>query len=301
LLPENATAIESDSSSDEDDSAFQATSTQSSSRPPPIQKQPPAKPRKSFAERLAKSQRDESMLPRVTAYCTCEAYKLVAAQKFLTEQHDVNGAVIYDEALYARYELPLRNGEGGFRVRSGEVKREDASREYSSDSETQVKRVNGDHEDDHTVGSSAMLDGQMSDENLFSPPREVTDAAVIRGVQFLEEEDQKAQQDQQQEMSPERTLKRRDSVPVDVNALSNLAERTLQTDVINFSSICVFLWRCGVLEFHRTSRKRYPSRLHFRQQFPPAISRWPPTFTININIQNPSFARLNPPFIPCLQ
>ena len=115
------------------------TRSHSPTRPPPQRKPPPAKPRKSFAERLAKSQRDESMLPRVTAYCTCEAYKLLATQKFLTEQHAVKGAVIYDEALYARYELPLRNGEGGFRVRSGEVKQDDSSREYSSDSETQVK------------------------------------------------------------------------------------------------------------------------------------------------------------------
>jgi len=45
--------------------------------------------------------------------------------------------VIYDEALYARYELPLSNGEGGFRVKSGELKQDDSGREYSSDSEVQ--------------------------------------------------------------------------------------------------------------------------------------------------------------------
>lgn len=169
------------------------------------------------------------MLPRVTAYCTCEAYKLVATQKFLTEQHSVQGAVIYDEALYARYYLPLRNGEGGFRVRSGEQKKaDDSAREYSSDSETQVKsskRVNGEElEGDGNVGSSAMLDAQVNDDTalLFSPPKQGVEERTT--VHFLEEEDQKRREQHVPEESPERPLKRRDSTPYDVNALANLAE-----------------------------------------------------------------------------
>ena len=241
LLPENAAAIDSDSSSSDDDETatiqirpISPTRSQAPSLPPPIsppKKAAPTKPRKSFAERLAKSQRDESMLPRVTAYCTCEAYKLVATQNFLTEQHSVQGAVIYDEALYARYELPLRNGEGGFRVRTGEAKKaDDSAREYSSDSETQVKsskRINGEElEGDGNVGSSAMLDAQVNDDTalLFSPPKHAGDERT--GVHFLEEEDQKSQEQPVPEESPERPLKRRDSTPYDVNALANLAECT---------------------------------------------------------------------------
>jgi uncharacterized Rmd1/YagE family protein len=267
LLPENAPAMESDpsSSSDEDETvpqtaASSTTRTNSPTRPLPQRKPPPAKPRKSFAERLAKSQRDESMLPRVTAYCTCEAYKLLATQKFLTEQHAVKGAVIYDEALYARYELPLRNGEGGFRVKSGEVKKDDSSREYSSDSEVQVKRVNENGDEDNTVGSSAMLDRQMNDENLFSPPRDITDI-TMRGVHFLEEEDPKTQRP---EMSPERPLKRRDSTPFDANALSNLAERISLSNLLN-NSIRILIWSGGILELHRTSRTRYSGGLDICQ------------------------------------
>jgi hypothetical protein len=203
------------------------------------------------------------MLPRVTAYCTCEAYKLLATQKFLTEQHAVKGAVIYDEALYARYELPLRNGEGGFRVRSGEVKQDDSSREYSSDSETQVKTngLNRENEDDNIVGSSAMLDTQMNDENLLFPiPKHKIDE-TRRDIHFLDEEDQKAHQRQQQpETSPERRLQRRDSTPVDVNALSNLAERISFSNRVKIS-LFIFIWSGSVLEFYRTSRKGYFSRL----------------------------------------
>jgi uncharacterized Rmd1/YagE family protein len=249
LLPENASAIESDSSSSSDEEETSIMDRPiTPTRPAPQKKPPPAKPRKSFAERLAKSQRDESMLPRVTGYCTCEAYKLLSTQKFLTNQHAVKGAVIYDEALYARYELPLRNGEDGFRVRSGEPKKEDSSREYNSDPEIQVRsrRVNGDHEDDNTVGSSAMLDGQVNDDSLlFSPPKHISED-IPRSVHFLEEEDQK---NQQPEESPERIIKRRDSTPVDINALSNFAERTSFLSLVD-SSFCVFVWRRSVLEFY---------------------------------------------------
>jgi uncharacterized Rmd1/YagE family protein len=169
------------------------------------------------------------MLPRVTGYCTCEAYKLLATQKFLTEQHGIKGAVIYDEALYARYELPLRNGEGGFRVKSGVLKKEE-----SSDSESQSKpNVNGDStEDDNSVGSSAILEGAMDDENLlFSPPKtqhaqEHDGAHRGGGVHFLDELDRHNSHEPEER---ERPLKRRDSTPIDPNALMNLAERTLSS------------------------------------------------------------------------
>jgi uncharacterized Rmd1/YagE family protein len=181
------------------------------------------------------------MLPRVTGYCTCEAYKLLATQKFLTEKHGVKGAVIYDEALYARYELPLKNGEGGFRVKSGDPQKEDPSREYSSDSETQMNnnRTNGENlEEENTVGSSAMLDGQGDDDaHLFSPPTHGQGPAA-RGVHFLEEQ-------QTQQESPERPLRRRDSTPVDVNALSKTAESMYPENLINL----VFVFSYGVVVF----------------------------------------------------
>jgi uncharacterized Rmd1/YagE family protein len=220
-LPENAAAVDEDgSSSDEDDSTqtrpISPTRTHSPTRLIPQVKPPTAKPRKSFAERLAKSQRDESMLPRVTAYCTCEAYKLLATQTFLTEQHGVKGAVIYDEALYGRYELPLRTGEGGFRVKSGELRVDE-----SSDSEGPSKpNTNGDTLDEEgTVGSSAILEGTMEDEGLlFSPPKNSSDGHHRSSVHFLDEEEERSQE------QSELPLKRRDSTPIDPNALSNLAE-----------------------------------------------------------------------------
>ena len=232
MLPENVSpAAEVSSSSDEEETTIRVRHISqgraiSPTRLHPQAKRPSTIPRKSFAERLAKSQRDESMLPRVTGYCTCEAYKLLATQKFLMEQHGVKGAVIYDEALYARYELPLRNGDGGFRIRSGESKKDDSSREYNSDSETRVKKKHPDGEvdEENTVGSSAMLDGQGSDEALLFLPPKSTEASP-REAYFLNEEDQGPRQPRLGEPR-ERPSLRRESTAHDVNALNNLAEGT---------------------------------------------------------------------------
>lgn len=73
-------------------------------------------PRRSIAERMSKDARD-AKLPRVTAYCTAEGYRLTPTAEFLQENHDIRPR-IYDEALFAPYYLPLLPGEDGCRVRS---------------------------------------------------------------------------------------------------------------------------------------------------------------------------------------
>lgn len=73
-------------------------------------------PRRSIAERMSKDARD-AKLPRVTAYCTAEGYRLNATAEFLQDNHEIRPR-IYDEALFAPYYLPLLPGEDGCRVRS---------------------------------------------------------------------------------------------------------------------------------------------------------------------------------------
>lgn len=73
-------------------------------------------PRRSIAERMSKDARD-AKLPRVTAYCTAEGYRLKATAEFLQDNHEIRPR-IYDEALFAPYYLPLLPGEDGCRVRS---------------------------------------------------------------------------------------------------------------------------------------------------------------------------------------
>lgn len=71
---------------------------------------------KSYAERLPKARRRER-LPRVTAYCTAQAYKLPSAASFVREIHGAR-TKLYDDCLYVAYHLPLLPGRDGYRVRS---------------------------------------------------------------------------------------------------------------------------------------------------------------------------------------
>ncbi|KAI4139246.1 MAG: hypothetical protein LQ340_008015, partial [Diploschistes diacapsis] len=74
---------------------------------------------KSYAERLPKSRRAEK-LPRVTAYCTAQSYKLKATAAFLKDHHGAR-TKLYDDCLYAVFHLPLLPGTNGYRVRSSPI------------------------------------------------------------------------------------------------------------------------------------------------------------------------------------
>jgi uncharacterized Rmd1/YagE family protein len=72
---------------------------------------------KSFAERLPKSRRTEKELPRVTAYCTAQAYRLQSTATFVRQRHGARPK-LYDDCLYCAYHLPLLPGADGYRLRS---------------------------------------------------------------------------------------------------------------------------------------------------------------------------------------
>lgn len=79
---------------------------------------PPEKA-KSYAERLPKARRAEK-LPRVTAYCTAQGFKMGATASFVKEWHGAR-TKLYDDCLYTAYHLPLLPGRGGYRLRSSPV------------------------------------------------------------------------------------------------------------------------------------------------------------------------------------
>ncbi|OZJ02633.1 hypothetical protein BZG36_04161 [Bifiguratus adelaidae] len=58
------------------------------------------------AERFKKEDREAAGLPRVTAYCVGEGYKVKGIQKFLRASQGV-APRLYDECLYAPYHFPL--------------------------------------------------------------------------------------------------------------------------------------------------------------------------------------------------
>ncbi len=72
---------------------------------------------KSYAERLPKARRTEKELPRVTAYCTAQAYKLQSVATFVRQRHGAR-AKLYDDCLYCAYHLPLLPGTEGYRLLS---------------------------------------------------------------------------------------------------------------------------------------------------------------------------------------
>lgn len=77
---------------------------------------------RSDAEKMTKREREESKLPRLTAYATADGYKLKALQAFLKREHGVSVVRVYDDCVYAIYNLPLLPGYGATtKVRSSPV------------------------------------------------------------------------------------------------------------------------------------------------------------------------------------
>ncbi|KAI1944521.1 Sad1-interacting factor 3 [Ophidiomyces ophidiicola] len=74
---------------------------------------------KSYAERLPKARRAEK-LPRVTAYCTAQGYKMSLTAAFVKASHDAR-TKLYDDCLYTAYHLPLLPGREGYRIRSSPI------------------------------------------------------------------------------------------------------------------------------------------------------------------------------------
>lgn len=70
---------------------------------------------KSYAEKLPKARRTEKELPRVTAYCVAQAYKLQTTATFIRQKH-LARAKLYDDCLYCAYHLPLMPGTEGYRI-----------------------------------------------------------------------------------------------------------------------------------------------------------------------------------------
>lgn len=80
-------------------------------------RQPGKEKSKSYAERLPKHRRTEKELPRVTAFCTAQAYKLQSTAAFIRQRHGAR-AKLYDDCLYCAYHLPLLPGTDGYRLLS---------------------------------------------------------------------------------------------------------------------------------------------------------------------------------------
>lgn len=135
---------------------------------------------KSYAERLPKSRRTEKELPRVTAYCTAQAYKLQSTATFVRQHHGAR-AKLYDDCLYCAYHLPLLPGNEGYRIRSSPpVKSAKGGMVLDEAIERSEQRdyrepYYAEEEEQHSVRGNYTPEEQLSDQNRNSgemdPPR----------------------------------------------------------------------------------------------------------------------------------
>lgn len=165
---------------------------------------------KSYAERLPKSRRTEKELPRVTAYCTAQAYKLQSVAAFVRQRHSAR-AKLYDDCLYCAYHLPLVPGIEGYRLRSspavksargGSVLDEAIERSEQSDyrqpysaEEEEQHSVRGNYTPEEAYGESNQdlnelerprLNGQRRDSNVSQRSNSPSAPVPIDSYRFAE-------------------------------------------------------------------------------------------------------------------
>ncbi|ORY77048.1 hypothetical protein BCR37DRAFT_403613 [Protomyces lactucae-debilis] len=134
FIPETDGVTGPDDSDDENDSPPPNASGEESARPA-------LKPKRSVSERLTKEHREERHLPRVTAYCIADMFRLAKTATFLREKHHVKPR-IYDDLLYAAYSLPLLSGdEEGCRHEEA-VATEDLPDQAEAESKERAKYIN---------------------------------------------------------------------------------------------------------------------------------------------------------------
>ena len=129
LLPETTQKPEDEDDEDDDElkarQGYLVADDDDLSRPPRDSesrlkaRMPTTLKEKSYAERLPKSSRTEK-LPRVTAYCTAQAYRMRATAEFVRLRHGAK-TKLYDDCLYTVYHLPLLPGNEGYRIQSSPV------------------------------------------------------------------------------------------------------------------------------------------------------------------------------------
>lgn len=141
---------------------------------------------KSYAERLPKARRADK-LPRVTAYCTAQGYKLSSTATFVKDYHGAR-TKLYDDCLYTAYHLPLLPGRDGYRIRSSPILRsaegkvvldEEIARNEQRDYHEEYYAEQDEHSvKDHGLRSDRLQDNeehhQKSEDETYgrSPPRD---------------------------------------------------------------------------------------------------------------------------------
>ncbi|EEQ88159.1 hypothetical protein RJZ56_005150 [Blastomyces dermatitidis] len=147
---------------------------------------------KSYAERLSKAHRAKK-LPRVTAYCTAQGYKISSTAAFVKEYHG-SRTKLYDDCLYTAYHLPLLPGKGGYRIRSSPILKSAGGKAVLDEEiERNERRDYHDEyyaeEDEHSVKAHG-FDGAGSEDRTAQRESDGEGRAETNGVTAHEEQGQ---------------------------------------------------------------------------------------------------------------
>ena len=187
-------------------------------------RQPGQEKKKSYAERLPKHRRTEKELPRVTAFCTAQAYKLQSTATFIRQRHGAR-AKLYDDCLYCAYHLPLLPGTDGYRLLSSPP----------------VANAKGGMILDEAIERSE----QRNYRGAFD---EEEDEHSVRGDPIPEYSEEATQYEpNEQEDHPQVNGERRDSTGNLSNRSSSPTGNTVPTDAYRFAEMFVFTY--GVVVF----------------------------------------------------
>ncbi|OAX78957.1 hypothetical protein ACJ72_06731 [Emergomyces africanus] len=150
---------------------------------------------KSYAERLPKSHRAKK-LPRVTAYCTAQGYKISSTAAFVKEYHGAR-TKLYDDCLYTAYHLPLLPGKGGYRIRSSPILKSAGGKAVLDEEiERNERRDYHDEyyaeEDEHSVKATG-FDGATSEERTAQREGNSEGQANTNGITAHENQEQGSQ------------------------------------------------------------------------------------------------------------
>lgn len=186
-------------------------------------RQPGKEKSKSYAERLPKHRRTEKELPRVTAFCTAQAYKLQSTAAFIRQRHGAR-AKLYDDCLYCAYHLPLLPGTDGYRLLSSPP----------------VVSAKGGTVLDEAIERSEQRNyrGDFDDEE---------EEHSVRGEQDADENAQYERSEEQDEDDQRVNGMRRDSAGNFSNRSMSPTGNTVPTDAYRFAEMYVFSY--GVVVF----------------------------------------------------
>uniref|UniRef100_A0A093X7I9 Sporulation protein RMD8 n=1 Tax=Talaromyces marneffei PM1 TaxID=1077442 RepID=A0A093X7I9_TALMA len=203
---------------------------------------PPEKA-KSYAERLPKARRAEK-LPRVTAYCTAQGFKMGATASFVKEWHGAR-TKLYDDCLYTAYHLPLLPGRGGYRLRSSPVLKGAGGR-VVLDEEIERNEQRDYHEEyyveehEHSVGGQGNQnnESEASDRNQNDHKSDSQDTASRT-------DNQPASSEQQTDSKPRQGHNPPPTTSSSTTPTTN--HRRIPSNVFNYAEMFVFSY--GVVVF----------------------------------------------------